>query len=44
MYSEEDVKRIAWEARRFYHANRDMPFSKIRNEFNEWFKEATNGN
>ena len=37
MYSEEEVKKMVWESRLFYHLNKDIPFSKIRDDFNDYF-------
>jgi hypothetical protein len=39
MYSEEEVRKIAWESRLFFNRNRDIPFSKIKGSFFGWFEQ-----
>ena len=39
MYTEEEVRRLVWEARIFYHEYSHLPFSFIGGKFNEWFEQ-----
>ena len=38
-YNEEEVRKIAWESRKFFHKYKNTPFNKIREVFYEWFKQ-----
>lgn len=44
LYTEEEVKAIVWEARIFYNANKHLPLSVIKNDFDRWFTQHKNGN
>lgn len=39
MYSEQEVRKIVWESRKFFHGYDNTPFSQIRNGFNNWFEK-----
>jgi hypothetical protein len=38
-YSEEEVRKIAWDGRLFFHENKDTPFSNMRTSFIKWFEQ-----
>jgi len=42
MYSEEEVRKIAWDGRLFFHENKDTPFSNMRTSFIKWFEQHKN--
>lgn len=37
-YSEEEVKSLLWEARKFYKNYENTPYNKVREPFKEWIK------
>jgi hypothetical protein len=39
MFSEEEVRKIAWDGRLFFHENKDTPFSNMRTSFIKWFEQ-----
>ena len=39
MYSEEEVRKIVWESRKFFHEYKNTPFNKVREVFYEWFEQ-----
>jgi hypothetical protein len=39
MYTEQEVKDIVWESRKFYHLYKDTPFKHSKVLFIEWFKQ-----
>ena len=39
LYSEEEVRKIVWESRKFFHEYKNTFFNKVRQVFYEWFEQ-----